>query len=611
MKKYTADFETATWKSDETWVWAWAICEIGNEKNIKIGNDIETFFDFCKEEKNPEIYFHNLKFDGEFIIYYLLNNGYKHIKDRKERDEKTFTTLITDLGMFYSITVYFNNDKNHSKKVTFYDSLKIIPFSVDKIARSFNLEEQKLQIDYMLERKKGHILTIEEQEYIKHDVIIVAKALNVLFKQNLTKMTQGANALYDFKNIIEKSRFNHYFPLLEKWADEDIRKAYKGGFTYLNPIYENIIVSSGVVLDVNSLYPSVMYEKLLPFGEGIMFEGKYNNDKVYPLFIQSFTCSFELKEGKIPTIQLKGKDYKWEFLPNEYVKSSHGNIINLVLTNIDMDLFFENYDVYDLKFLNGWKFKGMKGLFTEYIDKWIEIKNQSTISGNSGMRTLAKLMLNSLYGKFATSLETKSKIPYLSEEGIVKYEITKAEEKNGIYIPMGVFITAYAREKTIRTSQAIKDYSIKKYGKDLYCYSDTDSIHTLLPIEELKQFCKIDSVKLGAWKHESSFEEAKFVRQKCYVEKFKGEYNITCSGLPKKCMYKKEGINDKLFYKTYEYNASGKAEEIEKEFNIKDFEVGFTANGKLSFKHVKGGVILVPSEFSIKEQKIISKFNYK
>lgn len=70
------------------------------------------------------------------------------------------------------------------------------------------------------------------------------------------------------------------------------------------------------------------------------------------------------------------------------------------------------------------------------------------------------------------------------------------EDKKGIYLPIGSFITAYARNKTIRTSQAIKDYSIQKYGKNKYVYSDTDSIHCLLDIEEVKQFCEIDDVKL-------------------------------------------------------------------------------------------------------------------
>lgn len=82
------------------------------------------------------------------------------------------------------------------------------------------------------------------------------------------------------------------------------------------------------------------------------------------------------------------------------------------------------------------------------------------------------------------------------DDEIIHYKLSEKEEKKGLYLPMGAFITAYAREKTIRTSQAIKDYSIKKYNKDLYIYSDTDSIHTLLSIEELKQFCDIDPVKL-------------------------------------------------------------------------------------------------------------------
>lgn len=90
--------------------------------------------------------------------------------------------------------------------------------------------------------------------------------------------------------------------------------------------------------------------------------------------------------------------------------------------------------------------------------------------GNKGKRTLAKLMLNSLYGKFATSMQAVSKYPIV-EDGIVRYICEDPKEKKGIYLPMACFITAYAREKTIRTSQAIKTYSLEKYGQDLYCYS--------------------------------------------------------------------------------------------------------------------------------------------
>ena len=582
MKKFTADFETAVWLEDETWVWAWATCEIGNEKNLQIGNNIDSFIEYCKNEKNSIFYFHNLKFDGEFIIYWALKNGFTHVEKKEDIKEKTFTTLISDMGQFYQITLYFEKKNKKVHKVTFIDSLKIIPFSVDQIAKSFNLEISKLKIDYKKPRPKGWELTKEEREYITNDVLIVAKALNTIFSEDLTKMTQGSNALNDFKQILTKSKFNHYFPSLDYEVDKDLRKAYKGGFTYLNPIYKEKDIAEGEVLDVNSLYPSVMYEKLLPFGEPVYFIGKYKDDKVYSLYIQMISCSFKLKKNKIPTIQIKNN--KAFFRANEYLESSDNEIVVLTLTNIDLKLFFEQYEVYDLEYICGWKFKGITGIFTKYIDKWIKRKNDATISGNKGQRTLAKLMLNSLYGKFATSLDVQSKIPELGQDDIIHYHLSEKETKEGIYLPIGAFITAYAREKTIRTSQSIKDYSLKKYGKDLYCYSDTDSIHTLLPIEELKLFCDIDPIRLGAWKHEGHFTKAKFVRQKCYLEEIDGNINITCAGLPKNC------------YSQVKWN---------------EFKEGFTASGKLTFKHVKGGVILVETDFTIKEEKtktVIEKF---
>lgn len=255
--KYTADFETATWIEDETYVWAWAVCEIGNTKNLKIGNDINSFFEYCSSIHNPTLYLHNLKFDGEFIIHYLLTHGFDHIKSSKDRKDNTFTTLISDMGMFYQIVVYLKVGNRKTNKITFIDSLKIIPFSVSDIAKYFGLPISKLEIDYNEPREIGHELTIEEIEYISNDVKIVAMALDVLFKEALTSITSASNSLKDFKTTHSKRRFDKLFPALPYDIDKDMRQAYKGGFTYLNPIYEEIDVGGGVVLDVNSLYPSV------------------------------------------------------------------------------------------------------------------------------------------------------------------------------------------------------------------------------------------------------------------------------------------------------------------------------------------------------------------
>ena len=193
-----------------------------------------------------------------------------------------------------------------------------------------------------------------------------------------------------------------------------------------------------MVLDVNSLYPYVMRHRAMPCGEPKFFEGQYKFDKLYPLYVQRITCKhFKIKENMLPTIQIKKSIYR----DNEYLEEAggkDGEIIALTLTNIDLDLFLEHYKVDELEYESGWKFKSTDTEFNEYIDKWIERKNKATIEKNKGQRTLAKLMLNSLYGKLATSLEAKSKKPYIGEDGAVHYELLEAEDKKGIYIPRTV-----------------------------------------------------------------------------------------------------------------------------------------------------------------------------
>lgn len=253
MKKYVADFETATWLEDETYVWAWAICDIDNIDDVIIDNNIDSFMKFCENNSGSILYMHNLKFDGEFIIYYLLTHDFEHIKDKKERKDKTFTTLISDMGLFYSIEIYFEVKGKKTKKVTFIDSLKIINRAVEEIPKMFGLNINKLDLDYNTPREVGHILTEHEKDYIKNDVKIPALALKVLFNENLDSMTIGSNALKNFKTTLSVRKYTRMFPELNYNVDRDMRQAYKGGFTYLNPIYKEKDVMSGVVLDVNSL----------------------------------------------------------------------------------------------------------------------------------------------------------------------------------------------------------------------------------------------------------------------------------------------------------------------------------------------------------------------
>lgn len=579
MKKFTADFETTT-DLDDCRVWAWAVCEIGNFENFKYGNSIEDFLHFCGGRENFVLYFHNLKFDASFIIWYLLENGFEYIKDVKDRRDKTFTCLINEMGAFYSMEIYFKANKKKPNKVTIYDSLKILNFSVEKIAKDFNLPIRKLEIDYKAKREVNHILTDDEISYIKNDVEIMARALDILFKMGLTKMTIASDAISFYKGL--NKNFKLYYPILDYTVDENIRRSYKGGFTYLNPLYKEVETGRGIVLDVNSLYPSVMKNEKLPIGEPLYFEGKYKDDKLYNLYVQVISCSFKVKPNMIPTIQIKGN---LSFIPNEYLESSKGDIVTLTLTNIDLDLFFKHYDVYDLSYHGGYKFKSVKGLFNNYIDYWSDEKIKAKKDGNGARYLTSKLMLNSLYGKFGANPNVRTKRPYLDDDKVLRFKFNERELGNTIYIPVASFITSYARRKTIETSQAIRDYTLNKYNKDYYIYSDTDSIHMLeLSEEELKQFIDIDDYKLGAWKLESRFVKGKFIRQKCYIEMDEqGNINSTIAGLPKKLAKIINFENFKIGFNTKDYES-----EVEK--------IGH----KLRYKYTKGGVVLAQTDFKIK-----------
>lgn len=549
---FTADFETTT-NPDDCRVWATGICSIDDKLNFCYGNNIEYFLLHASKHKNATYYFHNLKFDGEFIINHLFRNGFTYFKERRSLTPHSFTTLISDKGQFYSMEIMLEE----GNRIKILDSLKILPFSVDEIARGFDLPINKLEIDYSKEREIGHKLDEQEVDYLRVDVEIMARSLKILFDQGLTQMTQGSNALHDYKKIIGKKNFARWFPI--PTYDFDIRQSYRGGFTYCDPRFQGRDIDEGIVLDVNSLYPSVMYYEKLPYGEGIFFEGKYVKDDLYNLYVQMITCQFELKENHIPTIQLKNN---LSFIPTQYLSSSEGEEVTMCLTSVDLKLFFEHYNVYNITYHSGWKFKSTTGLFKDYIDKWYTIKAESTINGNKAMRTLAKLMLNALYGKFALNPHVQSKHPYF-EDDVVKYRLGEKKTRDPIYIPMGAFITAWARYKTITSAQKVYDR---------FLYADTDSLHligTEIPAE-----LEIDPVKLGAWGHESTFTRARFIRQKTYIEEIDGNINITCAGMPSRC------------YQHVTWD---------------NFVKGTSFQGKLQFTHVKGGIVLKDIDFTIKE----------
>ena len=587
-RRYTADFET-TPDPNDCRVWAWSICNIDNVNDIYYGTEISTFMQKCQELANCDLYFHNLRFDSQFIIWFLLRSGYKVVEDDKNMKSLTFTTLINGDNQIYKMEVCFQHwfwgDKAFYKKVVIYDSLKKLPFTVKKIAKDFQLPVQKLQMDYLAPRERGHQFTVEEKDYLRNDVEIMARALNIQFNQGLKKMTIGADALSSYKRIIGEEQFKKWFPVLDPETDRLLRKAYRGGWTYVNPMFQNQDLGPGKVYDVNSLYPWAMRYNAYPVGMPVFFEGKYQEDLRRPLYIQKFLCQFKLKKGHLPTVQIKGSLF---YHNTEYLVESNGQV-ELTMCNIDLDLFFDHYDVWDITWLCYWSFHSQEGVFNDYIDQWYSVKEKST----GAIKQLAKLMLNNLYGKFATAPEIIEKVPVL-EGDTVKYQVSRKYIRDAIYIPVGIFCTAYARNKTIRTAQM-------EYNR--FVYADTDSVHLVGDYEPEEMHDVIDEKKLGYWKNESNFVRGRFLKAKTYVEeeeisKEKYEENLK-SKEPNALIYKR---GRKYYY--LNVKCAGMNDAVKQKVTWDNFRKGFSEDGKLVPVNVPGGVVLESREFTIKDFEI-------
>lgn len=569
-----ADFETSTeaWLTrDNGWtrVWLWGLYDIDTD-NFEYGIDLDSFMNriLIKDKLgNPIIYFHNLKYDGSYIVWWLFSQGF--IYDEDMSNAMTFRTCISDMGQWYFVEVCIYKHRNQKYVIRIQDSLKKIPLPVREIPKAFGFESEdaKGKIDYDAYRPIGYEPNADELHYLREDVVIVAKALKKLEEQGFTKMTNSGDAFYAWKVSLqsEQAKAKHvkpehnyrtHFPLLPIEVDDYIRRAYRGGWTYVNPKFAGKTIQKPVeVWDINSMYPDKMRNKYLPVGEPTFFTGKPKPNK-YQCYIVRIMVSFEIRKDHLPCIQLKNS---FMFNPTDYVTSSLGQEIEMIVTNIDLRLMFAQYHIKSIKYIDGYYFRKYKGYFDSHIDTQMAIKERAT----GGERYVAKLRMNTVYGKTATSPRKKSKIPHL-EDDVLKFTYSEEKIEEPEYTALAVFITSWARHDIITDAQ-------NNYDRFIYC--DTDSLHMLKREDGSEPNLPIHNTHLGFYKKEHDVIKSLFLRSKTYIEQYtNGDVEIKCAGA---------------------------SPEVKKGMNFENFKVGATYEGKLAPRQVKGGCVLSKTTFTI------------
>lgn len=653
---FVGDFESTVYKGQvNTEVWASASVELFTEE-VNIFHSIEEQFNyFVSLNCNVICYYHNLKFDGNFwLSYFLVDKQFKQACEFdgentethrfytvKEMKNKTFTYSISNMGQWYRIVVKINDHI-----IEFRDSLKLLPFSIKKIGDSFKTAHKKLDMEYTGFRYAGCQITEEEKKYISNDVLVAKEALEIMYTEGHKKLTIGSCCLAEFRNLIGYKAYKYYFPNVYEYAidkelfgyttaGEWIKQAYRGGWCYLAKGKENKIFNNGTTADVNSLYPSMMSSEsgnIYPIGDPTFWKGNYIPEEAKEFnryYFVRIKTRFYLKKNKLPFIQIKssllyrstemletsdiynyedGKYYS-------YHRDFNGNVVPanviLTLTMTDFELIKEHYDLVDFEILDGCYFDATIGIFDCYIDKYKKMKLESS----GAIRELAKLFLNNLYGKMASSTNSSYKVAYVKEDKTIGFFTVVANDKLPGYIPVGAAITSYARNFTIRAAQ--KNY----YGKNKpgFIYADTDSIHCDLTPDKLKGI-KVHDKNFCCWKLESQWDAGFFVRQKTYIEHITNEnlipvdhpyYSVKCAGMPDKCkklfIYSMEKTMEKDIEDLTEDEKTfiEKSTEEEKDFmrthrNITDFKIGLVVPGKLLPKRIRGGVLLTDTTYEMR-----------
>lgn len=452
---------------------------------------------------SDEIYAHNGgKYDNRYLLEYF-------------RDKKLNITniLYINNGLIFNVKI-------GDKLFKFRDSIHLLPRSLDNLSKSFNVEHKK-QSDFNMKSwiKADCPITEELRYYLKLDCISlyeILKKFNTTFdiKPKLTIASTSFNEILTtkYKGILLK---NLCVNTLKKEVEDFIRKAYKGGRV---EVFKRLVYNF-YKYDVNSLYPYVMEDKNFPIGKATEYSSKESEQQLKRGLLGVCECEIKAPDINIPYLALRHED----------------KLIFPVGCWSDIITSFEVIEArkrgYEIKIIRSVFYSNKGTVFKEFVNKYYKIKENA----EGAKREIAKLFLNSAYGKFGqkrTHRVIKSEIDIIkggmdideiqSFDNGFMFSAEETSYRNRSINPIyALFVTAYARHKLYEGFEAILNL-----GGELY-YCDTDCIASSIPLPENM----IHKTALGKWDFEGFYDVGVFIAPKLYAIKNANELIIRGKGI--------------------------------------------------------------------------------
>lgn len=600
---YVADFETCD--SEDIYkvtdegiiynqrVWLAGLQNLETEE-IEVYTDLDSFMKGALKKRdnlNREIGIHNLKFDGSYIVPWLLKNGYSVTHSKP--NSKEFSVLIDDRNNWYTIRVQVNT----RRRVEFWDTLKLFPTSLEYMNLIYSTPTEKIKENedfYTRVRGTDHKPTTEELQYLYNDLQVMTETIKEHIKYNGLRFrkTQASQSFYNFSQHFKA--WNLRFPPLDIKTDSSIRPSYWGGISYVNPKYKGKDMENIYVYDINSSYPYQLAYKKLPYGSKLRESGQGVHPDMSKFWVAEVICRFEIKDNCIPCIPTKSVIENRPLDVDKWLVDSEG-LVRLVICNIDYMTIQESYNFeiisWEWSVEYAWKVQPEVSSFIlennenkiEYSARAKKEKDPHLKAEYEARSQRAKIDNNSFYGKFGEDIIKEGKTPYLVD-GDVQYLLDRKDiikEGKRKYLPVAIATTAWGRQQLVKMANLA--------GEE-FIYCDTDSVHiTEKGKERIESNIEIDPLKLGSWDFENFYNRGRFLRSKCYYEQKEGKTaDVTLAGLPA----------DK---------DTGPRSKKRSCITWDNFHIGLTipgGNGKLRTVKTATGNKLVPTDFQITEKTL-------
>lgn len=472
------------------------------------------------------IYAHNGgNFDFTFFLRHLL----------KERMERRFKTVITPIGScMFRVDISARGKEGDTKrsargrmKWTFMDSARLLPLRLDELGETFGLGKKvKLGMTYNeLAQEKNRTIM---RKYLKQDCVLLHRSVakvQELFtglggqigptlpsaSLDLWRRHYQSKPIYTNRHFIQCEHYGTPPASVVSCGScghRFIRRAYFGGDTQIFRM--QFLPSPGheeaYLYDFNSMYPAMMRERM-PVGRADFFDAKkHPQDEAFvwanaTMRTGIVDCDVSIPEdcylpplpvrhhGKLifPVGQFSGV---WDTCELELLKEVGGTI-----TKVRSSAWFEESPI-----------------FAAFVNRLYKYRDKSNPDWNKGLDWLAKIVLNSAYGKFAMREDRQRLLIHPDTvEGLIPIDMTSDIWSERVRVApayiapaLSVHITALSRVLLWRAL-----WNVLKLGGRIY-YCDTDSIicsGVKLPTGK----------KLGELKLEATITRAEFKLPKLYL----------------------------------------------------------------------------------------------